>query len=98
MEPHWLEHALIALPIGVATGFLFWCFYRADDRVPSLLAFVAWLGGSIYYTGREIRDFEKGTVADGYDYSGQFAPMVSCALVFGVAASLANNYMSQNNK
>ena len=40
-------------------------------------ATVAWVGGVFCYLGREVQDAEKGTAADGFDYSGLGAPIVA---------------------
>jgi len=85
--PHFVEHGLLALPIGILAA----CLAYTVDRGQSLPAYaaVAWVGGVFYYAGREFRDWEKGTVGKiGFDYSGLLAPMVSCALVFGIAVAV----------
>ena len=86
MEPHWLEHALLALPIGCGAALIFALVRYRTDRLAYLLATAATIGGSFYYLGREVRDMEKGTVADGFDYSGLIAPIVSSILFFYGAA------------
>jgi hypothetical protein len=88
MEPHWLEHALLAIPIGVGAILIFGLVARYNKPFNSYAA-AGWIGGVFYYLGREIRDYEKGTVGDiGFDYSGLFAPIISCLLVFGGGAAL----------
>lgn len=86
MEPHWLEHALLALPIGCGAALIMVLVRYNTDKFAYLVATAASTGGSFYYLGREVRDKEKGTVADGFDYSGLIAPILSCILVFGGAA------------
>lgn len=84
---HYIEHTLIALPIGLLAGLILRLVAKKEGASWVALAVVAWVGGTFYYAGREIRDWEKGTVGEiGFDYSGLFVPMVVLALVFGGAA------------
>ena len=87
---HWLEHALIAPGIGLGACLITVLVHYILPHPAYIYATVAWIGGVFYYLGREVRDAEKGTTADGFDYSGLGAPIVSCALVFGAAAFVAS--------
>lgn len=84
---HYIEHALIATPIGVLAALVVRLVAGKAGATWPALAGVGWVGGSFYYAGREVRDWEKGTVAAiGFDYSGLLVPMGWLALVFGGAA------------
>ena len=95
MEPHWLEHALLAIPIGFGASLIYALLHYALPAAIYNYATVAWVGGVFYYLGREVRDAEKGTAADGFDYSGLGAPIVSCFLIFyGIAFAVASRYQT----
>ena len=91
---HYIQHTLFALLIGMGAAALVYAVDRLTEvGVPVkgayVYAAVAWVGGVFYYLGREVRDWQKGTVGKiGFDYSGLFVPAVVCAFVFPVAAKI----------
>ena len=83
---HYIEHTLIAVPIALLAMLIVWLVAKTASRW-AVLGAVGWIGGTFYYAGREVRDYEKGTVGPaGFDYSGLLVQMVVLALVFGGAA------------
>ena len=87
--PHWIEHALYAIVIGLIAALGVAAVNRTTPhaQLATVYAAAAWVGGVFFYAGREIRDLEKGTVGSiGFDYSGLGAPVAVCTLVFGTAA------------
>jgi hypothetical protein len=91
--PHWIEHALYAIVIGVVAALGVAAVNRTTPhaQLATVYAAAAWVGGVFFHAGREIRDLEKGTVSSiGFDYSGLGAPVAVCTLVFGTAAAVSH--------
>ena len=91
--PHWTEHALHAIVIGMIAALLVAAVNRTTPhaQLATVHAAAAWVGGVFFYAGREIRDLEKGTVSSiGFDCSGLGAPVAVCTLVFGTAAAVCH--------
>jgi hypothetical protein len=91
--PHWMEHALHAIVIGVIAALGVAAVNRTTPhaQLATVYAAAAWVGGVFFHAGREIRDREKGTVSSiGFDYSGLGAPVAVCTLVFGTAAAVSH--------
>ena len=91
--PHWTEHALHAVVIGMIAALLVAAVNRTTPhaQLATVYAAAAWVGGVFFYAGREIRDLEKRTVGSiGFDYSGLGAPVAVCTLVFGTAAAVCH--------
>ena len=82
-ESHVSEHILIAVAIGYGTLALAWAA-RLGARSKGVLAFVAaWWAGTMYYLGREVRDYQKDT--SKFDWGGFLGPALGNIVVFAVS-------------
>lgn len=80
---HVSEHVLVAVAIGYGTLTLAW-LCRLGTRSKRVLAFVAaWWAGTMYYLGREVRDYQKGSGA--FDWGGFLGPALGNIVVFAVS-------------
>ena len=77
---HVSEHILIAAIIGYISLSLF--IYVTDIPIFS----IGWYSGTIYYLGREVRDYEKDD--KGFDYGGFFGPAIGNIITFYVSYKL----------
>ena len=77
---HVSEHILIAAIIGYISLSLF--IYVTDIPLFS----IGWYSGTIYYLGREVRDYEKGD--KGFDYGGFLGPAIGNIITFYVSYKL----------
>ena len=57
MEPHWLEHALLAIPIGFGASLIYALLHYALPAAIYNYATVAWVGGVFYYLGSDNHSF-----------------------------------------
>ena len=77
---HVSEHILIAAIIGYISLSLF--IYVTDIPIFS----IGWYSGTIYYLGREVRDYEKSD--KGFDYGGFLGPAIGNIITFYVSYKL----------
>ena len=85
-QSHVSEHILIAAAIGY--GSLLWLvpLQRSYDIYVSCFV-IAWWSGTMFYLGREVRDYEKGD-SGKFDWGGFLGPAFGNIITFAISYRL----------
>ena len=88
-ESHVSEHILIAAAIGYGT--LVWLIPLERTYNIYISSFViAWWSGTMFYLGREVRDYEKDT--ETFDWGGFLGPALGNIVTFAVSYGLYQSW------
>lgn len=91
---HISEHILIGAFIGILTIILYLPYYGP-------IFSLGWLSGTLYYLGREVRDYEKGTGGKntwGFDIGGFFGPALGNLITFYILNIIYYRYKDKQKK
>ena len=94
---HVSEHILIAAAIGYGTLFLLLVpLQKVVLNKTGTFCVVAWWSGTMYYLGREVRDYEKGS-SGSFDWGGFLGPAFGNIVTFALTYAFYEAWKSRKD-